>query len=382
MDVIVIGAGIIGSSIAWHVAEMGATVGVVDQYGAGARRGSSHGATRGLRYSYEDPAYARLAMEAETWWRVTERRSGQRLLRMTGGVDIGVVGSPSFDATVQTVADLALEHRLIGGSDLACEFPWISVPDGYSGLVQTGAGLLDADTALSTIRALAGDAGATFQWETAVERVRRDDAGWELDIGRADAPIRAHRVALAAGPWTSGLIERSPDLSLPVLPPIAVLQCEPIYVELARPLDATPLFYIHPDAEYADGLYVQPQPGTRDAGTRLLKIGRHGGAGHLDPTNPLPGPIEDHGPMVDRLAQFVPAVEGGRVRGFDTCFYSTTPDDGFIIDSIGGGLFLAAGFSGHGFKFAPVIGRAAAELLLEGETAYEVDGMTLSRFAV
>ncbi|TVQ19669.1 MAG: FAD-dependent oxidoreductase, partial [Spirochaetaceae bacterium] len=260
-----------------------------------------------------------------------------------------------------------------------------------------GAGLLDADTALSTIRTLAGDAGAVFHWDSSVERVRRDDGAWELDILRADAPIHAHRVVVAAGPWTTGLIERSPDLSLPVLPPITVLQCEPIYVEPARPVDADPLFFIHPDADYADGLYVQPQPATRDgyprdayprdayprdAYPRLLKVGRHGGTGHLDPTNPVRGPIEDHGRMVDRLAQFVPAVEGGRVRGFDTCYYSVTPDDGFIVDSVGGGLFIAAGFSGHGFKFAPVIGRAAAELLLDGETAYEVGGMTLARFAL
>ncbi|TFH05151.1 MAG: FAD-dependent oxidoreductase, partial [Spirochaetales bacterium] len=145
-----------------------------------------------------------------------------------------------------------------------------------------------------------------------------------------------------------------------------------------------PLFFLHPDTPGEPGIYGQPQPAGPHRGTsgNLLKIGFHGGTPVERPDSVTSaGPDTIRG-ILDRASRFLPAVGTGTVIERERCWYSMTPDEGFLLDWLDDEhtVFVAGGFSGHGFKFAPVIGRSVAELILEGSTEYEIHGMGLSRW--
>ena len=400
VDVAVIGAGVMGRAAAWQLAADGHRVAVFEQCAPDAAAASSRGATRGLRFSYEDPAYTRLAMHAETWWRVAERVSGRSLLRMTGGIDIGVPGTPSFDRTVRTVGDLGLDHELLSPAAVHERFPFLSLTRATRALVQPGAGLISADAAIAAFEELARAEGATFHFGCEATRIEVDGHGVEIALLGPDGAgaVRARHAVIAAGPWTGRLLGRSTAGSkgpsgaragaLRDLP-LQVLECGPIHVAgPADPaLEAGPLYYLHPDDEFGEGLYVQPQPGGAES---RLKVGRHGGrpvdlpdVGQGDHSRPGRGEsAEDATVLVERLASVLPSFAGATVVDRDRCWYTMTPDEGFVIDRLdpAGRLLIAAGFSGHGFKFAPVVGRILADLV-DGEIDYEIEGMRAARFA-
>ncbi len=387
-DVVVVGAGIMGRAVAWHLAETGSDVLVLERQPEHGVTGSSHGASRGLRYSYEDPAYARLAMHAETWWRYAERRTGVELLRMSGGLDIGDPASPSFARTLETVRDLGLDHELLDAAEVSARFPAFAVGGGLSAIYQPDAGLINAERAVETFRELAEEAGTTFSFETAVLRVETSSRiVLECRAPEGGYPVSCDRLVICAGPWTNELLARFNPR--PARLPLSVLQCEPLYLETNRGPAPEVLFYRHPDppgvACFDEGVYVQPQPADffgMPEGAPRIKIGRHGGLAIASPSEiVLDRPVEDHAALVGRL-DVLPDFRAAGVVDTDTCFYTMTPDDGFIIDHLDSDprIVVAAGFSGHGFKFAPVVGRAITEILLDGRTEYEISGMRMRRF--
>lgn len=398
--VVIVGAGIMGRAVAWHLAESGVDVLVLEQQPEPATTGSSHGASRGLRYSYEDPDYARLAMDAETWWRYAERRAGVSLLQMSGGLDIGDPRSPSFIRTLETVRDLDLDYELLGAGEVAARFPEFALGGELRAIYQPGAGLINAARAVGTFRELAEEAGATFSFETTVLRGETAPATGTASA-RASSPrivlecqgpegdysVSCDRLVICAGPWTNELLARFEPR--PARLPLSVLQCEPLHLETDRGRAPEVLFYRHPDPERAsgfdEGVYVQPQPAGflgSPEGSPRIKIGRHGGLAIASPNDVvLDRPVEDHAALVGRL-DVLPGFRAADVVDTDTCFYTMTPDDGFIVDHLDSDprIVVAAGFSGHGFKFAPVIGRAIAEIVLDGRTGYEISAMRMRRF--
>lgn len=406
--VVIVGAGIMGRAAAWQLALVGASVEVLERQpdpgwlAAGGSRaaswtGSSHGATRGLRYAYEDPAYARLAMHAENWWRVAERLSGRELLRMTGGLDIGSPDATTFERTLETVSALGLEHELLDAAALRSRFPAFELPPGTQALHQPGAGLIEAADAMDAFAALASDAGARFSFDSSVRSVVVDEAiTLTVDRGGSAEELVCDRLVLAAGPWTEDLLRAAEGELRPVRPDLTVLRCEPVYLESDATVDLDVLCYVHPDPpgaagkpaaagpakpRFTDGVYVQPQRPAGGGGTRI-KVGRHGGVRVARPADAVGDePLEDHRRLAARL-DAMPAFADARLVGRDTCFYTMTPDEGFVLDYLDPArrVVLAAGFSGHGFKFAPVVGRAIAELVLESGTDFEIAGMSLARF--
>jgi len=387
--ILVVGGGIMGLAAAWHLGESGAEVVLVEQQGTDGGLGSSHGATRGLRYSYEDPAYARLAMHAETWWRYAERRSGVELLRMTGGLDLGHPDAPSFARTLATVRDLRLDHELLGPAQVRARFPAFALPDDLLAIHQPGAGLINAARARESFAALAREAGVRTSYATRVVGIDvADDLRVACRSPEGDRVVACDRVVVCAGAWTNEVLATIGGL-VPARLPLSVLQCEPIHIRGAAGPAPEVLFFRHPDPPdagharpFLEGIYVQPQPsgflGAPDDGPRI-KVGRHGGVPIESPAGVIHGrDVEDHDAMLARV-DVLPGFAGGSIVGTDTCLYTMTPDEGFILDFLDPGrrLFVAAGFSGHGFKFAPVIGRAIAELLLDGRTDYEVESMEI-----
>lgn len=360
--VVILGAGIMGSAAARAAVGRGWRVTVFDRFGPFHRRGSSHGQTRGIRLAYEDPEYAAWAREAFGAWRALEGESGRSLLTMVGGLDAGDASSPSLARTLSTLRDLALEHRIVDGAAVAHEWPGMTLPRGWIGVVQPDAGLIAADDAWRVMVTLAERGGASFRWETEVVGVEGGTRSGGARVALATGErVAADAIIVTAGPWTDAFVPR----------PITVLRCEPLTASLDRAPEAMPLYFIHPDSDgeragagdaWAEGVYVQPQSAAD--GRARIKVGRHGGSADGLVGE---GPVEAVEPLLRRASRVVPALADVPVTRVtrETCFYSMTTDERFVIEpanDVGHRVVVGAGFSGHGFKFAPLVGERLAAL--------------------
>ena len=390
-DVVVIGAGIMGRAVAWQLAQRGVGVTVLEQFEAGHEFGSSHGATRALIYGYDDPAYARLAMHAFTWWRVAERMIGDELLTQCGGLDVGHSGSASFDRKLMTVRDLGLDHELLDPESISRRFPDFSLPSGYVGLFCPGSAGINARRAMQALLQLAEDSGAHVEWNAQVTDLSHDSTGCCVHFeargersANAVREIRCDRIIICAGPWTPELVGPWPSLQ--------VVRCESHFFTIAREMVGStqpmPMFFLHPDPEDEDGLYGQFQTG--QTSQRTVKLERLAGTpvdsappgGHPNGVDSAIAREVAHA-LSRRARTFLPGIGTSTGGTRDTCLATVTPDHGFYLDWLNPEqrVFLCGGFSSHGFKFAPVVGAVVADLVDGGYSDYEIDSMKLDRFA-
>jgi sarcosine oxidase len=316
MRVAVVGAGVMGCATAWALRERGADVTLFDQFEPGHVRGSSHGHTRIFRLAYPEQHWVELADEALIGWRVLERQVGRGLLELNGFVEIC--------ASVEMSSRDALEARLIAHRVCDPNELGINAPAGWIALVQHEAGVVIADEALAAFR---GDLPVT---------VRKIESLDEVD---------ADVVVVTAGSWVTELV---PDVPVTVTrETVAYFACEdgwPSVVELDAVTRRHAMFSLH-----------DPQYG--------LKAGAHHAGHPADPN--LEEPPEER--LVEQIAAWVrdrfPDVDPTPVAS-ETCLYTTTRDEQFILERRGR-VVVGSACSGHGFKFAPAVGRRLAALALE-----------------
>ncbi|HTZ06884.1 MAG TPA: FAD-dependent oxidoreductase [Gaiellaceae bacterium] len=323
--VAVVGAGVMGCAAAWALAEGGAEVTVLEQFDLDHTHGSSHGRTRIVRVAYPDEAWVRLAREAMDGWRELEAESGQALLGLHGLVE--VVSSPeltsagALDACGEPYRFLdAVEARALG----------VELPDGWTALEQPEAGVVRADLARRAFLDAAVARGARL--ETGVRVESADDV---------DADV----VVLAAGPWIRRLV---PDVPVRVTrETIAYFRRDgapaPSVVELDETTRGHAMYALH-----------DPVHG--------LKAGAHHAGAETDPDEEG----EPDGALVERVAAWVaarlPDADPDPV-GAETCIYTSTADESFVLERRGR-VVVGSACSGHGFKFAPAVGRRLAALAL------------------
>ncbi|MFN2629330.1 MAG: FAD-dependent oxidoreductase [Gaiellaceae bacterium] len=317
MKVVIVGAGIVGAAAAWALVRDGHEVRILEQFELEHARGSSHGRSRIFRLAYPQRAWVELAREALAGWRGLERECGDRLLEL--------------DGLLELVEDLAVSSRAaLECCGVACDVVdpgrfGVAVPEGWTALLQPEAGIVLADRARRAfLRGLRVETGS---------RVERLEA------------VEADAVVVAAGPWARKLLAAS-GIELPV-----------------RETRETFAYFRHKPAV---GAVVD-----RDAHGHLiyavrdplygLKAGAHMAGPEADP---------DDEPTVDAdVVEKVAAWVGKRFPGADvepvaaeTCFYTTTTDESFVLERHGR-ILVASACSGHGFKFAPMIGRRIADIL-------------------
>jgi sarcosine oxidase len=369
--VVVVGGGAMGSAAAWRLAGHGHRVTLLEQFAPGHDRGASHGSSRIFRHGHADSRYVDLAVRAAALWRTLERSAGVRLLRWTGAVDHG---------DPQSVLDIArvlrsrgVEHDIL--SPAAAALRWPGLRFDTVALHHPAAGGVDADASVAALQQEAARLGAVVRHRAPVLSVRRAGSGVRVQL--ADERIDADQVVLAGGAW-------SPRLAGSVLPdglpPLVTTQEQPAHF-LTRPgqvpSDEWPAFLHHP----AQGSGVgYAGPGIYGLGAAEgVKVGEHGGVGGArDERSRAPtigggtGPVvdPDHRIPVDparlaRLQEYVttllPGVQPATAAPM-SCLYTTSGDHNFIIDRQGP-ITVAAGFSGHGFKFTPVVGELVAGLV-------------------
>lgn len=348
VDVVVVGGGVIGSAAAWRLAARGRSVVLLEQFGPGHRRGASHGTSRIYRQAYEDDFHTTLAGRALPLWRAAEKIAGTRVLTLTGAVDHG---HPACTLTrARTLAALGIAHEVIDPAE--AEKRWPGMRFDTSVLFHPAAGRLHADRSVQVLKDAAQRAGAEVRHRAAVREIHGAATGVEVitDTG----VVRARHAVLAAGAWTRSLLASTSIRPTPVLPPLRTTQEQPAH--FVPVIDAEwPSFVHHPGAELAgEGIYgLGSESG--------IKIGEHGTGPVVHPdTRDFRADPDGVQRLADYASAWLPGVDASTAAA-DTCLYTSTPDSRFVVDRLGD-VTVAAGFSGHGFKFAPAVGDLVAGL--------------------
>ncbi len=348
-DIAVIGAGITGVATARVLASAGRGVILVEQFGPGHDRGSSHGLSRIFRLSYPDPHYVRLARGALQSWRELEAECGERLIVQTGGLDFGSVAL----LNARALAACGVRHELLTGADVAARWPIAAEAD-EPVLYQPDGGTTLAGRAYDALLAGAVDAGAVLLDHRRVTRLEPSRGSVLITTDVEEITVRA--CVVAAGAWAQGLLAGA-EIELAVVPTRETIT----YFEAPDPLALPPIIDdAVPDAE-EHGLL---RPGLVSYALAAPDVGLKAGLHHAGPT----ADPDETGTPDPRIARWVSGWVGRRFPELDpepvaieTCLYTNTADESFVLERHGR-IVVASACSGHGFKFAPAIARTVAAL--------------------
>ena len=369
-DVAIVGLGIMGSAAAWHLSRRGYRVLGLDAYHRGHDRGSSHGRTRIIRQAYyESPDYVPLVRRSYDLWHALEQESGKALLTVTGGIYLGQPEAELVAGALASARQHGIPHEELDATQIRQRFPAFRIPDDFVGLYEPGAGLLDAEACLAALLDIAAARGAELRHGEPVRRWRVDGDGVVLETDRER--YRADRLVLAAGSWIGQLLA---DLRLP----LEIWRILHVHFEPER--DDLFVAGRYPFAlwEIPEGIY-SAFPALPGQG---VKFGRHDTGEVCTPETARrevrPEEVESLRAMLNR---FLPGA-GGRVLWTLTCLYTMTPDHHFVIDRHPRypHVVHASACSGHGFKFATVVGEILADLATEGTTPHRIEFLSAARF--
>ena len=374
-DVIVIGLGGMGSASVFHLARRGQRVLGLEQYTPLHEQGSSHGLTRIIRLAYhEHPSYVPLLRRAYELWHELEALAGEELLVATGCLEGGPEDGPIYRGTLAAAELHELAHEVLGVPELRRRFPAYGQLDPSSRFVwQPEGGYLLSERTIQAHLDGARAAGAELRFE---ERV----IGWEptpeggVRVTTAAGTHVADRLVICAGAWARGLIPGLETLAVPERQVLAWLT--PRQPQLFAP-DRFPVFVI----EVPEGTYY----GFPAHAGHGLKLGWYHHFGEpIDPDDPDRSTRpDDEAALRSFVERYLP--EGaGPTEMLKACIFTNSPDEHFLIDRLPDApqVSLAAGFSGHGYKFCSVVGEVMADLALEGATRHDVGLFRLDRFAV
>ncbi|KAG8375352.1 hypothetical protein BUALT_Bualt10G0091200 [Buddleja alternifolia] len=374
-DVIVIGAGVMGSSTAYQTAKRGLKTILLEQFDFLHHRGSSHGESRTLRATYPEDYYSHMVSLSTRLWQQAEAEIGYKVYFKTTQFDMGPSHNKALLAVVNSCRKNSIPVRVLSSDEVDEEFSGkFKIPEDWIGVVTHDGGVIKPTKAVSMFQALALRNGAVLRDNTTVVNIKKnEDTPDEIVVyTNGDEQFRSRKCVITAGAWTNKLIKNVRGLDLPIQP----LETTVHYWKINEGHECNftiesgfPTF-----ASYGEP-YIYGTPSLEFPG--LIKIPMHEGRACDPEDRTWAAPAA----LVDVLREWIKGRFGDLVDCdkpvmTQSCMYSMTPDEDFVIDFLGGEFgedaVVCGGFSGHGFKMAPVVGRIAAELVADGR-AEDVD---------
>ena len=359
-----------GSSASFHLATKGLKVLTLERFGLNHKHGSSHGGTRIIRQAYaEDPRYVPLVRSAFVSWAELEKESGRALMKLTGGLMIGVDDGGLVGDTERSAREHSLPLKIMSGREVNSEFPAFKLAEDRTAAFEETAGVLFPEECMSAFVEEATKAGCEFRFGEVV-------SGWSggvqgLHVRTARDTYAVDELVVCAGPWTGellgGLIPLECERQVPLwFDPHGSTRFSPgeMPIFVSEEKDRR-MFYGIP--EFGNGVKVAVHHGGKivqpDSVDRIVTEG-------------------DIAPVRDFVAGSLPGL-GPEPMASTTCLYTNTPDSNFVVDfhPEDRRVVVLSACSGHGFKFAPVIGDIAADLLLEGKTRHDISFLSAGRFS-
>lgn len=375
-EYIVIGGGVMGASVAYQLAAEKRSVLLLEQFDIGHVRGASHGESRIFRVSYDHPDYIKLARASLEMWRMIEQDAGEHLLVITGLLDFGYKNDRGLKDTIASLKAEGEPFEKLTAKSTAKKFPQINLTDTCSAIFTKDAGILRASKCVKVLIDRAKQRGAHV---TEYAAVREIDLSPDLVIVYTEvSAYSAKKLIITNGAWTNKLLQQN-DRQLP----LTITQEQVVYIRPAHPnlfrAGAFPLFCGHGGTGSGTiGLYGFPtltEPG--------VKVAYHQ-SGHVTTADTRTFDMDE--PKARKLVadarKLLPDLTAD-IQSVSTCLYTLTPDQHFVIDHLPGhpNVAIGTGFSGHGFKFAPVIGRMLIDIVDLGDTNYPRELFRINRFA-
>ena len=363
-DVIIIGLGGMGSAAAYHLAARGQRVLGLEKFTPAHDKGSSHGGSRIIRQSYfEDPAYVPLLLRAYELWAELAADSQRDVYRITGGLFSGPPDCLTVAGSLRASSEWDLPHEVLDADEIRARFPNFTPQPGTIALYEDKAGFARPEMTVQAHIDLGEQAGATLLFGEEVLEWTSTARG--VTVRTAGATYSAGQLVVCPGAWAPQLLA---EFGIPI-----TIERQVLY--WLDPVGGTAPFEDHPIFidEDASGMQIYGFPAI-DGPSGGVKVAFFR-KGVVCTPETIDRVVHDDEirEMRDHVAQLLPALNGPCLHTA-TCMYSNTPDQHFVIarhpDSAN--VTVACGFSGHGFKFVPVVGEILADLVIDGSTGHPI----------
>ncbi|XP_038056382.1 peroxisomal sarcosine oxidase-like [Patiria miniata] len=370
-DCVVVGAGIEGSSTAYHLAKKGQDTLLLEQFPLGHSRGSSCGHSRITRYAYAQEHFARMMPECFKIWAELENQTNTRLYRKDGLLAFAEPPYKSLDNMQRSLDSINHTYTLLTGPEINQKYPGIEVSDDTRGLIEHDGGVLLADKCLQAMQKQFQHYGGTIHDS---EQVLQILPGTTPIIVTNRAHYRCKSVVLTPGPWASKILR-----PLGLDPPLKPWRLDVCYWKPKKPgtFDDMPAVITYTKGHNTYALPSEEYPG-------LIKLCDHTEHKVCDPDK-RDVPAADRHVNMEKVRsfarQYFPGLEDVPVV-VETCMYTFTPDESFFLDTHPNyhNIVIGCGFSGHGFKLAPVVGKVLSELATQTKPSYDLSPFRLGRF--
>ncbi len=375
LHVLIIGGGIVGCATAYAVAKAGHRVTLIEQFKMGHALGSSHGPSRIIRLAYDGADYVRMAQASYVGWRALEAEANTRLLEVIGGYDIGVPDTEAIEGIRDTFVQMGVPFTHMTGAQMMAQFPQMCIPVDMDVLYQSDYGLLHADACVTAFATQARQHGATIVEDERVTGIYPSTT--QIEVQTTHQCYSADRVIVCAGSWMNKVLE---PLGLHL--PLKVTKEMSAYYRARDP------------QEFMSGrfpLFLQRHPGSTVIGNAFPIFGSPYVKVILDRNGVVVDPDDTdrsvHQPSLDKLKAYaattLPTL-GDDLVEVVTCRYTLTPDEHFILDRHPAhpNIIIGSPCSGHGFKFAPVLGKILCDLALHDQTSFDINRFRLDRPAL
>ena len=367
-DLIVVGSGSVGAAAGFYATQAGLKVLMIDGAHPPHQQGSHHGETRLIRHAYGEGArYVPLVLRAQKLWDQLEQLSGERIMQRSGLINLAPVNSEFINNVIDSAQQYGLDVQILQADEVRQRWPQFAVPDDYIGVFEPQSGYLKSEVAIKSWIRLAKEAGCAQLFNCPVQSIEKD-GDFEV-VNTLDGSYRGRKLLLSAGTWVKALYADLP--MTPVRKVFSWHQADGRYSENNK----FPAFAV----EMVDGIHYYGFPADNNA----LKVGKHEGGQPIDrpeQRKAFGAFAEDGSEVFNFMRQFLPGV-GVCLHGA-ACTYDNSPDEDFIIDTLPGhpDRLVITGLSGHGFKFASVLGEIAAQFAAGKESEFDLAPFALSRF--